>query len=430
MTTGIAPEQQRTDRDPNATWGTSLWCVAAAFGAYFCIYGFRKPFTAATFEGQSLAGIDFKTVLVISQVLGYMLAKFIGIKLIAEMRPERRVAAIALLIALAEAALLLFAVVPTPLKAACMFANGLPLGLVFGLVLGSLEGRRSTEALAAGLCASFIVADGVSKGVGTSLLQRGVSEAWMPFVAGLVFAGPLVPLLWMLWRIPPPDLADEAHRAPRAPMSRADRWAFFQKHSGGLVLLVLFFLFVTVLRSMRQDFAPEIWKGLGATIQPAIFAQSETLIALCVVVVSGLTVLISNNRTAFFTSLGVSIAGLLLVVGAVVSLRSGGLSPFAFMVLAGLGLYLPYVAIHTTIFERLIAMTRDRGNIGYLMYLADSFAYLGYVVVMLARNFARAPGSFVDFFVAAAWTVSLAAIVAVALAWRYFAVRTIASGGP
>ena len=53
------------------------------------------------------------------------------------------------------------------------------------------------------------------------------------------------------------------------------------------------------------------------------------------------------------------------------------------MVLHGLGLYLPYVAVHTTIFERLIAMTRDRGNIGYLMYLADAFGYLGYVVVML-----------------------------------------------
>ena len=53
------------------------------------------------------------------------------------------------------------------------------------------------------------------------------------------------------------------------------------------------------------------------------------------------------------------------------------------MVLMGLGLYLPYVAIHTTVFERLIAMTRERGNLGFLMYLADAVGYLGYAVVMV-----------------------------------------------
>lgn len=45
--------------------------------------------------------------------------------------------------------------------------------------------------------------------------------------------------------------------------------------------------------------------------------------------------------------------------------------------------------MHTTIFERLIAMTGERGNLGLLMYLADSFGYLGYVGVMLARGVVR-----------------------------------------
>ena len=57
-----------------------------------------------------------------------------------------------------EVALLLFALVPAPYNFGCLFLNGLPLGMVFGLVLSFLEGRRLTEALAAGLCASFIVA--------------------------------------------------------------------------------------------------------------------------------------------------------------------------------------------------------------------------------------------------------------------------------
>jgi hypothetical protein len=55
------------------------------------------------------------------------------------------------LIAAGEIALLLFGFVPRPWNAVCLFLNGLPLGMVFGLVLGFLEGRQLTEALAAGL---------------------------------------------------------------------------------------------------------------------------------------------------------------------------------------------------------------------------------------------------------------------------------------
>jgi uncharacterized membrane protein YhdT len=56
------------------------------------------------------------------------------------------------------------------------------------------------------------------------------------------------------------------------------------------------------------------------------------------------------------------------------------------MIVVGAGLYLPYVAVHTTIFERLIALTRDRANVGFLMYLADALGYCGYVVLMLVKN--------------------------------------------
>ena len=58
-----------------------------AFCAYFSMYAFRKPFSAATYE--DVAGwtfvLDYKIALVIAQVLGYALSKFIGIKVIAEL---------------------------------------------------------------------------------------------------------------------------------------------------------------------------------------------------------------------------------------------------------------------------------------------------------------------------------------------------------
>src|SRR5262249_6511954 len=128
-----------------------------------------------------------------------------------------------------------------------------PLGMVFGLVLGFLEGRRHTEALTAGLCASFIFADGAVKSAGAALLAAGVSEFWMPAVTGLLFVPPIVLSTWMLTRVPGPTALDVAARSERAPMGRADRRAFFWRYAPGLVLLVVVYLLVTILRSVRAD---------------------------------------------------------------------------------------------------------------------------------------------------------------------------------
>jgi hypothetical protein len=410
-------------RNPHNEWFWMTWAVIAAFGTYFCMYAFRKPFTAALFEDESVGGIAFKTVLVISQVAGYMVSKFLGIKVISEMPPHRRPLGILLLIGWAELALLLFGVTPRPWNAVWLFANGLSLGMVFGLVLGFLEGRRVTEALTAGLCCSFILADGVTKSLGTWLLNRGVSEDWMPFAAGLIFLPPLGLFVAMLARVPAPTVDDKAARAERAPMTRDERWGLYGRYALGLSLLVVMYLLITILRSIRADFAPELWRGLGATAPPAIFTQSEMFVALGVCVVNGALVCIRDNRRAFFGSLGVCGLGLGLMTVATLGWQRGGLGGFPYMVLIGLGLYLPYVAVHTTVFERFLAMTRDRGNIGFLMYVADAIGYLGYVAVMLSKNFGGAPGEFVPFFLTSSWIVIGLSAVCLLLGWWYFAVR-------
>jgi hypothetical protein len=398
----------------------SIWCIVAAFGTYFCMYAFRKPFTVATYEHDSLAGIGYKTILVTAQVLGYMLSKFIGIKIVAEMPPARRARAILVLIGIAEAALLLFAIVPPPFNFVCLFVNGLPLGMVFGLVIGFLEGRRATEALTAGLCASFILADGVVKSVGAVLLSWGVSEYWMPFLAGLAFVAPLLVFVWMLSRIPPPSEFDRSQRGERPPIDRATRRAFFRRYGLGLAMLVAVFVTITILRTIRADFAPEIWRGLGHTEEPGIFTESEIWVALGVIVVNGLCVLIGNNRRAFHAAIAIAIGGLLLIGAALAGLQERWHGGFTFMVLIGLGLYVPYVAFHTTIFERLIAMTRDRCNLGFLMNVADAAGYLGYVAVIFAKGLFRPGESFLDFFMMASLATCVLSCVLLAMCFFAF----------
>src|SRR2546421_10825079 len=92
----------------------SLYAGAAAFCTYFCMSPFRKPSTAAEFSGLKFLGtrLDLKTAFVISQVIGYALSKYIGIKVCSEAPPRRRAALLVGLVLTAEAALLLFALLP------------------------------------------------------------------------------------------------------------------------------------------------------------------------------------------------------------------------------------------------------------------------------------------------------------------------------
>ena len=360
------------------------WALVAAFGTYFCMYGLRKPYTAATYADVGYFGMNYKYLLIISQTIGYVSAKWLGIKIVSEIQPKQRIRMLMGLLLFAELMLLLFGLIPRPWNIICLFFNGLPLGLVFGLVLRFVEGRKNTELLVAGLCASFIVSDGFSKSTGALLLDWKITENWMPFFAGLAFLVPTALFVTMLSYVPLPTPADVASRSERTSMRSKERWDFFVKFAPGLVGIVVIYLFVTLLRSIRADFAPEIWKNLGYPRTPAVFTQSELWVSFGVVVINGLGIFILNHYKAFRFSLLTSLAGFVLLPLAVWGLQAG-MGKFLFMVLVGLGIYIPYVAVHTTIFERLIAITKERANIGFLMYLADSIGYTGYVILIFFR---------------------------------------------
>ena len=76
----------------------ALYGGLMAFGAYFAMYAFRKPFTVASFASVAPVLVEYKIALVIAQVMGYALSKVAGIKVISEMPPQRRAVAILVLI--------------------------------------------------------------------------------------------------------------------------------------------------------------------------------------------------------------------------------------------------------------------------------------------------------------------------------------------
>jgi hypothetical protein len=143
-----------------------------------------------------------------------------------------------------------------------------------------------------------------------------------------------------------------------------------------------------------------------------MFARSEILAGSGVLFVFAFVALIRDNRRGLLAGLGLASVGCLVLMASLFGIGAKSISPFAFMALTGFGLYLPYFAVHTTVFERLIALTRERGNIGYLMYLADASSYAGYVVVLLVRTWMKPDAaSFLPFFIELCWVVAITGVV-------------------
>jgi phosphonate degradation associated HDIG domain protein len=365
------------------------YAMTAAFATYFCMYAFRKPFAAAHFDGQHFLGgeISLKTAFVVSQIIGYTVSKYVGTKVCPEARPGGRAAMLVLLILAAEAALVAFAFLPRDLKVAAIFCNGLPLGMVWGLVVWHLEGRLTSEFLLAGLACSYIVSSGAVKDVGRWLMAaHGVSEVAMPMVAGALFLAPFLLSVWLLSCLPPPTAADQAARVERTTMDRATRLGFLRALLVGLVLLFVVRLLTTAFRDFRDNYGVELFEALGYRGDSALFTQTEIPVALGVMVALALLNLIRNNRTAVVGAHVLMAAGLVLMAVATLLLDAGVLTGIGWMILVGLGSYMAYVPHDSVVFDRIIASTRVGGTAVFAIYLADAIGYTGSIGLPLVKD--------------------------------------------
>jgi hypothetical protein len=401
----------------------TVFAGLAGFAAYFSMYAFRKPFSVATFDavpGWHFA-LDYKIALVLAQVFGYAVSKLIGVKFIAEIAPQKRAGAILKLILLSWVALLAFAVVPAPWNVLALFLNGLPLGLIWGLVFGFMEGRRTSEVLGAIVCASFIVSSGAVKSVGKLLMDDWhVSEFWMPAATGALFLPLLGLSVWGLAQIPLPSARDESARVRRAPMRSRERSAFLGRFGTGIALLVICYILITALRDFRDNFAAEIWTALGFGHAAAVFTASEVPVAILALTVLGVIIAVRDNVRALLVIHGVVFAGLLLLGISTLAFQAGWLSPLAWMIFSGAGLYMAYVPFNAMLFDRLIAASGTVGTAGFLIYIADASGYLGSCALLIWRNFGLVHLNWLQVFTASAYGTSVLGMLFTGLSALYF----------
>ena len=402
-------------------WFINLYAALASFGVYFCMYAFRKPYTAAGFEGLYFGHVSYKVWLVIAQVIGYALSKFYGIKFISAMKQENRASTILLLILIAWVMLLFFALVPPPYNIVFLLANGFPLGMVWGLVFSYLEGKKSSEFTGAVLSISFIFSSGVVKSIGKALMiDVGISAFWMPFIAGACFVLPLILFTWLLNQVPPPSAQDILLRNERKPMDAAARKAAIKSFLPGLIIIITTYSLLTILRDFRDNFSNEIFNEAGLGNDPSIFSRTEIPISLFLLLCMSLLVLVKSNIRAFM------INHIIILLGYSVALLSTWLfhlhwiSPFCWILSVGMGLYMSYVPFNCLYFERMIAAFKINGNFGFYMYIADSFGYLGSVLILFAREFWGIHVQWVTFFSSLVLIICLIRLAGTAISAYYF----------
>jgi hypothetical protein len=422
-----------------------VYAIGASFTTYFCMYAFRKPFAAARFEGEAFMGsfLELKSAIVISQIIGYSISKYVGIKVCSELDGARRAAALVILIGWALGALVLYGMVPNDWKVVAIFLNGLPLGMVWGLVVRYLEGRRSSELLLAGLSASFIMASGIVKDVGRAMMSGTaaewwsgvpligasmaaalgeVSEAWMPAVTGLHFLPLFLGSVWLLDQIPGPSHADMQARTARVTMDGADRMAFVRRFLPGLVVLFVAYFFLTAYRDFRDNYVVEILDGLGFVYaeNKTVISQAETLVAVGVLACLALLNLIKDNRAGLLGAFVLMASGTAMLAGSTLLLDAGVINGFWWITLVGLGSYLAYVPYGSVLFDRLIAHSGAVGTAVFAIYVADAVGYTGSVGMMVYKDLAQSELSRLAFFKGFTWLMSVLGTGCLAFSCVYF----------
>jgi Family of unknown function (DUF5690) len=367
----------------------TLWIMIAAFGLYFCTYAIRKPFLSGTYQNLTWLGFSYKSILILVQVMGYMLSKFIGIKVVSEIKSHQRVGLILVLLGISQVSLFLFASIKPPDNIIYIFFHGLPLGMIYSLIFSFLEGRKLTELLGIALSINLVLSSGVLKSVYFYIQSTfQISEMWLPFLIACLCTPLILLFTWMLYKSPKPTKEDVAARLERSPMTANSRNEIIRKYSFGLICLAILYMFFTGLRDFRDNFSIEIWHELNAVpLEYSMFAKYETQIAVVVMLIIGFLVIVKGNKAAYRINTALILISLATLLFYSLKFYSNEISYKTWYIYSGIALFLPYLIIQVAFFDRLFALLKIKGNVGFLIYICDASGYLLSVIIMFGKEF-------------------------------------------
>ena len=337
-----------------------LWAGGAALLSYSLVYALRKPYTAASFEGLEFFGSDYKVAVTTIQILGYVIAKFFGIKIISELKKENRFRFFVGSAVLAEAALVGFGLLDTPWNVIAMFVNGLSLGCMWGRDIQFYRRTESNRHSGKPVGCKHGVQFGRGEKLWVVCHERNAHQPVLDACGHRRFALPLLVLMgYMLKRLPQPTAEDIALRNERVTLDSKGRKALFLKYAPILTLLFVGNFMLLVLRDIKEDFLVYI---LDMSNQSSwMFARIDTIVTLIILGIFALFIFFRSNIRALLWLMTLVIAGCLTMTYVSYHYDTLDLSPVMWLFIESLSLYIAYLTFQTVFFDRFIACFRIKG---------------------------------------------------------------------
>lgn len=209
----------------------------------------------------------------------------------------------------------------------------------------------------------------------------------MPSIIGMFFLPLFLTFVWMLSVIPEPTETDKLLRVERVAMTNDDKRSVLKEYGLGIISIGLIYTILTTMRDFRDNFSVEIWNEISPHWDKDIFSITETVTGVIVLIAIGCLSLIRNNRKGFLGTQCLIAFGLSISGGSTLLFQFHVISPFWWMLLVGMGMFLAYTPIQVALFDRMIALFKIKANAGFFVYICDSVGYLGSVALLLYKEF-------------------------------------------
>jgi uncharacterized membrane protein YwzB len=302
-----------------------------------------------------------------------------------------------------------------------VFFNGLPLGLIWGIVFTYIEGRKITDTLATFLSITFIISSGSMKSIGRTLVEQWhISEFWMPFFTGCLFLPVILLSAWMLERIPPPTEEDIEMRSIREPMNGSQRKTLLLTYAVGLTGILCANMLLTIVRDIKDSFLIEIFDSLGMSQDVSIYLKTELVVGIAVLGMLSFMSFVKKNSSAFLGIHLLMALGFVLMLCTAHLLTLNQIDPLVLIIVHGIGLYTAYIVFQSLYFERFIATFRVSGNVGFLIYVSDFIGYLASCLILVVKVFFPVPIDWKTFFITMNLVVSVIGVSVVILSYVSF----------
>ena len=380
---------------------TVLLCVTLSLG-YCTTYLFTRPLfilpdaylNVTTSPGSK---IDRQTAMALAQSLGYLFSKFPAISLMssAAFFRHRQLVLCSLYLLTASTVGLGFALFDgSPiLQSVSVGISSVFAGMIYGGMLSYAEGRGSTELVVASLNLMLVLAGGIARFLGSSLLTMGIAPQWVPGTSSALGLCLGLVLLDLLAALPPPSAVDIADRGVRRSMTGAERLAFIKRYLPGLFLSIVAYSSVMTIRAFRDYFALQLYTEAnnGVPVESSTYFWADFPGAVTVCFSLGALSYIKNNRTTLMFMIGAMIFGVAVLGGGTLLYTNRVIGGIGWQVSCGVGIYSAYLVMGSAFFDRLLAASHSEGTIVFLQFISDGTGWFGTVGILFWKSLLADP---------------------------------------